>query len=458
MPKSNASDDVDNPWRKRYYEELDQLERDLETSRGAEDALRRLCSRLCLAAQGQSVSLDRSLDETQGALRSKAGVGSIEPLITELTLAIERLDAGPQPLAEQAPDHSEQIENRGILAGGILVQIIDQLDLDGETRDKAGVLRARLCGANCGDGLNAAIAELADILKGQNRQINERVRHFRALLQRVTQRLDDVTQHLVQDEESRDQGSQNSQALNERIQNEMQALNRVSREANDLTSLQRDVEDKISRVDSHLLSYRERERELASNYKARGDQMKLRISELENHAKTLEVAMEKQRKKALTDSLTGIANREAYLQAAAGFFKNCRDAPKPLSLAIWDIDEFKAINDTFGHQAGDKALQLVAQHLNRSMGEQAMTARVGGEEFATFLPGRTANMAVNILDRVRQEVQNLPFRHADKPVAITVSCGVTEITPDDSLDTAYSRADTAMYAAKRGGRNQVRVI
>lgn len=441
--------DADNPWRQRYYTELEQLENELAQARRVEDALRRLGSRLCVAGKGQSPMLDACLDESRHALRKPLPCDKVEQLVSQLSRTLEH---SPTPAAPSpSPPASENTPS----AGQILVQIIDGLNLQGDIREQAGPLRARLCRADSAHNMQASIDELTQLLARQNRHASERAQHYQALLTRVTQRLDEVTDHLAFDELSRQQQAHNSDAFKQHLSGEMSALNQLSREATDLNSLQHEVDEKIARVDRHLSRFRERERELAAAYRERSDKLKHRINQLEDQALTLESQITRQRQKALIDTLTGIPNREAWAQAALEYFQQYRDSGRALALAIWDIDHFKVINDTHGHQAGDRALQMVAQHLHQGLDEPAFTARVGGEEFASFLPGYTARLAQTALEKLRRGIQNLAFRHQDKMLKLTVSCGITEILPHDTLDSAYARADTALYEAKRAGRNRI---
>ena len=455
----NKSDDSDNLWRKRYYQELDHLESEMAKTQAASDALRRLASRLCVAAKGHASELDDYLNNAQRALRKPLDAAVCDQWREQLTPLIERLDRNAVGDAQPgSDDNAAQSTHRIRTACKILVQIIDALDFQGPTREQAGKLRARLYKINQAPLFEASIDELAAIIKQQTQYLSERAQHFQALLNRVTKRLDEVTEHLSFDEKSRDQDAQNSQALKDHIQVEMLALDQLSREATDLNRLQADVESKISRVDQHLLKFREREREIASAYRQRADQLRIRIAELEDYALSLQSKMQKQRARALKDNLTGIPNREAYQQAAQQYFEQFRSGQKPLCLAVWDIDHFKTINDSHGHQVGDEAIQLVAQHLAQGLGSVCFTARVGGEEFASFLPGLNRAQAVARLDQVRHSLSQQRFRPKGQAVTLTVSCGVSEILPTDSLDTAYARADTALYEAKRGGRNQVRAF
>jgi diguanylate cyclase (GGDEF)-like protein len=157
------------------------------------------------------------------------------------------------------------------------------------------------------------------------------------------------------------------------------------------------------------------------------------------------------------DALTGIDNRRATLAAAGDAFARSRSDGSLLSLALIDIDHFKQINDQFGHAAGDAVLVEVAASLRaRLRGGNDICGRVGGEEFLLALPERDLKAAVAILDRLREAIGELHFAAPADRLRVTFSAGCTLRTPaDDSLETLVRRADSALYAAKRGGRDRI---
>ncbi len=151
-----------------------------------------------------------------------------------------------------------------------------------------------------------------------------------------------------------------------------------------------------------------------------------------------------------TDALTGLLNRRTFNSAIEGAVAAAASDRSSLALAIIDIDFFKALNDAFGHPAGDAALVEIARTLESQMPSGATLARFGGEEFAVVLPGHGAGGAVLACERMRQAVQQLGH---EPP--LTISVGVAGFRSGDAVSDIYSRADAALYAAKRGGRNRV---
>ena len=122
-------------------------------------------------------------------------------------------------------------------------------------------------------------------------------------------------------------------------------------------------------------------------------------------------------------------------------------------MLLWDIDSFKVINDSYGHRAGDRVLQAVAACFKTALRGGDFVARIGGEEFAVLLSGVGLSEAVNIANQVRTAVEGLRFHFRGAPVRVTVSCGITELNPDDAPDAAFDRADAALYRAKNSGKN-----
>ncbi|MEF9671723.1 GGDEF domain-containing protein [Pseudomonas sp. MWU13-2100] len=159
---------------------------------------------------------------------------------------------------------------------------------------------------------------------------------------------------------------------------------------------------------------------------------------------------------ATTDVLTGSSNRRHFFDSAHRAFEEARLQDSPLAFLLLDIDDFKQINDTYGHPEGDVVLQRIAETGRGALRTGDLFGRIGGEEFAALLPGCAPEMARQIAERLQREIQRLSFSHDGQGFGVTVSQGLTSLTPQDqSLDPLFARADSAMYQAKRQGKNQI---
>ncbi|MDE2440378.1 MAG: diguanylate cyclase [Betaproteobacteria bacterium] len=163
---------------------------------------------------------------------------------------------------------------------------------------------------------------------------------------------------------------------------------------------------------------------------------------------------------AMIDSLTEIANRRRYSEALENEWRRCARSHSPLSLAIIDVDHFKAYNDQQGHAAGDIVLRTIATTLTGFMRRPGdLAARYGGEEFLLLLPQVDADSAARIGNEIRSAVEAMHLPHPDSPVSryVTISLGGMTATPHDGqVDPQFFRkADIALYEAKAKGRNRV---
>jgi diguanylate cyclase (GGDEF)-like protein/PAS domain S-box-containing protein len=159
---------------------------------------------------------------------------------------------------------------------------------------------------------------------------------------------------------------------------------------------------------------------------------------------------------ATTDALTSSSNRRHFFEGAEHEFEQARQQGTPLSFLMLDIDDFKAINDTYGHQEGDNVLQRIADCGRAALRRGDLFGRIGGEEFAAAFPGCTPEMALQVAERVQREIQGLTFNHEGQAFGITVSQGLTSLTAEDeSVESLFARADAAMYEAKRQGKNRI---
>ncbi|MDB1109164.1 sensor domain-containing diguanylate cyclase [Pseudomonas extremaustralis] len=159
---------------------------------------------------------------------------------------------------------------------------------------------------------------------------------------------------------------------------------------------------------------------------------------------------------ATTDVLTQTSNRRHFFECANQAFDTACAQGAPLAFLLLDIDDFKEVNDSYGHLEGDQVLRRIAESGRGILRRGDLFGRIGGEEFAVVLPGCVPEMALLVAERLGKEIQNLSFNYEGQAFGVTISQGLANLTEQDTtLDSLFARADTAMYEAKRLGKNRV---
>ncbi|MFQ5937077.1 MAG: GGDEF domain-containing protein [Acidiferrobacterales bacterium] len=171
----------------------------------------------------------------------------------------------------------------------------------------------------------------------------------------------------------------------------------------------------------------------------------------------LEASRQALAEQATTDPLTRLKNRRAFYQEGRHGLALSQRSNTSLSVMLLDLDHFKRVNDTYGHQAGDKVLIAISALLGRMSRAVDTVARVGGEEFAIVLPGTNRDGAAVLAERIRAAVEKAPFQAHGEPLSITISIGFATFSADsaDTVEGLLKIADRRLYTAKREGRNRV---
>lgn len=153
------------------------------------------------------------------------------------------------------------------------------------------------------------------------------------------------------------------------------------------------------------------------------------------------------------DPLTGLPNRRGMREHLE--YEKARNirSKQNMTLLLCDLDHFKRINDTLGHEAGDRVLKQISDTFNRSLRKQDIVARWGGEEFLFMLPETNAHEGFILAEKIRNKVLNSDFHHNNQKISCTISMGVSEVAQEQTIDDAINQADHFLYQAKEQGRN-----
>lgn len=245
------------------------------------------------------------------------------------------------------------------------------------------------------------------------------------------------------------------------------SLNDVLRKLEDASQQANDYGETLSAASGELHAHKSPDdlQKLVGGLITATKTMEERARSLENELQSsseqvgqLKTQLDNVRREALTDPLTGIANRKAFDANLQSAIADAQASGEPLSLFMCDIDRFKIFNDTWGHQTGDQVLRLVANCLSDNTKGRDTAARYGGEEFAVIVRGTAVSPAVKLAQQIRASVEGKKLvkkSTGDILGSITISIGVAEFVSGESAASLIQRADACLYRAKHAGRNCV---
>ncbi|MDH5424196.1 MAG: GGDEF domain-containing protein [Gammaproteobacteria bacterium] len=277
---------------------------------------------------------------------------------------------------------------------------------------------------------------------------------YEDFLQEITRRLQEMVQFLVNENEEIDKTEKNGSEFNRAVSKEVDYMRQGIESATTLPALQSVVNSRLDAIGEFMKQHRQLEQGRFDSAKDNVAKMQDKIIQLENETNELKVRLEKKNKEAMYDALTEIPNRLFYEKRIKEDIARWKRFDTPLSIAVWDVDKFKSVNDTYGHKAGDKVLKAIAQILNKRIRETDFLARYGGEEFVMLLPGTIEEETLRLANELRKAVEDCAFHYKNEAVNITISCGISGFRTDDTLAKVFERADKALYQAKKSGRNR----
>lgn len=334
-----------------------------------------------------------------------------------------------------------------------LIRLLDELPLPDEDKEAASALRARLVASTGWNSLESTLEQLTVLVIRANSKRQQEFSHY---LQQLNSKLNLITSSVSQTRDSYQSSVDSAASLDQHLHSQVNELHQDVQQIADLEQLKQRVDQRLNLFMETLARHQQQRKESEQKLLQRLQDLGERVHLVENEASQLTSQLVEQHEKARRDALTGLPNRTAWDERLQIEYLRLQRQTSPLLLAVIDVDHFKRINDTYGHLAGDKVLKILATRLQQGIRKTDFMARYGGEEFVILLPDTPLDNGAELLNKLRQHIADCPFHFKGEPVQITFSAGITRLQADEDPASAFARADQALYAAKQGGRNQVR--
>ncbi len=358
-----------------------------------------------------------------------------------------------------ASSYHQYTEKSDPSAQEILIRLLEQLVVPPDRHEAVENIKLRIKTDKSATGKSATgwkrlLNDIAQLINTLRSGIQDEKQEFETFLQQITGRLKEMDGFLLQENALLNEAEQAGGAFDAAVGAQVQDIHDDIKASDDLNDLKSKVQKRLSVVSDHIKQYRINEQVRYTNAQQNVENMQSRLQQLEQETGDLRKLILVKNKEAMFDVLTKIPNRLSYEKKAVEEIGRCKRFAAPLSMAVWDIDLFKQVNDTYGHKVGDMVLKAVARLLKERMRETDFIARYGGEEFVMFLPGADESKALELADALREKISVCKFKHYGEMIKITVSCGVTSFIKGDNHESMFERADKALYAAKHNGRNK----
>lgn len=504
--------DIPNKWKNKYFDLLDDNEKQEKSYADTENLLSKTIVRLCQASKGFNNELDPYLLGIRKQLKNGLKSQQLKSELEKFSSAIMTLDEPESDesklvtpllfdfLTHQFPEQKKHfqsieseyhnnkspdpqhlfiainkvikpvedgqsiatppesaIENNGnhiIDAETVKSQLqilVDETEIPAKFENQAIELKQKLdSNTPLSDILDETISLLSNIKKHIKSEQNE----MTEFLTQLTDQLTELGNTASGTQSASVSTAKKRNLLDQSVSSQMLDLQNSSKNATELEPLKQLIHDRLAGITQQIQDHQVEEDVERDKANQQLLILSSKINRMEQESHHLKDKLVTAHQKAIRDPLTGLPNRLAYDERLAIELARRKRYKAPLSLLIWDIDNFKLINDTYGHKAGDKTLILIAKLLSQYCRETDFVSRFGGEEFTMLLSDTDDKSALIAANKLRMIVEKAAFHSNGKKISITISCGITQFTNDDSTESAFNRADQALYRAKDKGRNR----
>ena len=336
----------------------------------------------------------------------------------------------------------------------VLIRLLEHLDIPSELHDQLEAIKKTLIKGIEGDNIESVLRNVADLILAMREKVQQEKIELEGFLKQLTEHLQELDIKMQDNFSSHRDSIVEGRALSEQVDAEVEVISLTVQDATDIHAIKEEVGLRIDTIRQHMDRFRQQEGDRLQKAESRVAELTAQMQKMQEDSQGLQQQIVDERKLSHIDSLTGIPNRLAYNERLETESERWKRYKSPLVMAVWDIDKFKLVNDTYGHLAGDKVLTVIAKLLCKQIRKTDFVARFGGEEFVLLMPETKLEQALKVAENLRESIAKTEFHFKEQRVPITISCGLAQFTDNDDGKKAFARADAALYQAKSDGRNR----
>lgn len=339
----------------------------------------------------------------------------------------------------------------------LLTVLLERLSLPTELSSKASQLRLKIHDGLKTEDVPETISSIADLVSELSSSAMAEKKEYEKFLRDLTKKITSLDKYLYEVVKQDLSAYEQRHKLAGDVEQTMVELRTDVEGAADFVEIKSALSQRLDHLNEQITNYQQADNTRFAESQKQIEALTQRLHEMESEANELRLATSKARALAMKDPLTGIWNRQALTEVLQTEYSRWARYQKPLTMVVWDVDYFKAVNDKFGHSAGDVVLKTIARIFKDSTRQADFIARFGGEEFVGLFPEINLEQGLEMANKIRQTVENTQFQHNGISVPITTSAGLATFEKGDTIEDVFTRADKALYEAKGQGRNNCQI-
>lgn len=350
-----------------------------------------------------------------------------------------------------ADEQSAEVDGGGSLKH--LLVLLAKLNWPEQLKQDIAALESKLGEQARPETVEAVVKDLTRIVSTILGDLQVGMKATESFLADLTARLKELDKFVLTGRDLSEASIESGRKLDQVVKQQVGEIENSVQGAEDLRQLQQDVANYIDAIRAHMDEHLDAAEQRYQASQENEEALRKRLAEVEQETGILRKKVLEAQAHSTQDAVTGLPNRKAYEQRLAEEVSRWERHQTPLVLSVWDMDDFKQINDRFGHQAGDKALRVIGHLLQKRLRKTDFVARYGGEEFVMLFSGSEMDEVYRVAEEIRTAVANSRFHSEGKRITLTISCGLSDFRQGDTPKTVFKRADKALYQAKEQGKN-----
>lgn len=341
----------------------------------------------------------------------------------------------------------------------ILIELLNNLVLpENIQKERDAVTRKLDCPIEGAEQWKVVVKDLSALINMSIKVLQHEKDELQVFIKKTTSQLEEIEEYVRRSRQERIDTASESSMLKDSVDANVEKIQTTVGDEGDLNQLKNVVQVHLTEIRKSVEEHQAAEVERENISKQGYAHIIGELARTQKETMMLKEQLEESRKKMLRDPLTGLPNRLAYEERIILEINRNKRNSENICIAMWDIDHFKKVNDTYGHEAGDRVLKLLSKIISTRVRKVDMFARIGGEEFVLLMPDTKLENALGLNEELRNSLADSGFHYDGSPCLITASVGIARIEEYDNPESVMRKADEALYKSKREGRNRCTIF